>query len=285
MPTDHPDNRPIRAGVVNLTTKQTSIKAERATMTAGVVKVIKQELPRCDKAKDPLTRDERAELTALIKEFAATRNLANHPTTMGGAWSFFYKQVLRGEVNGIDQIERCDFQTCKKLLNDRIRLEEARNPTSARRKTGYGSSRIGAIQARCKELGITDDIRKQYQRDRWGHDSLTAFSDSELEQFVQYVRQDRPLFQHREKVNGTEQGLRVKALIAWLDEKEAEAIARGEAFNRQRLPFTKDEIHAELRARDRSLFTISSATFEGFWQDKPKGLCGVKTGRRPSSTT
>ena len=280
------DDKPTSsAKVVSINSRQTFVKTPRANVTAGVLKVTPAKEPaRRTHVEQPLTKEQRSEIKSLINDWVSTSNLVRRPITHGAAYGKLYDQHLNGEVNQIGQVEQREFGGCVAWLKQQIIICEEYDRPRTRNKPGRDTRMIGTIQARCKELGVSDEKRKQYQIDRWGHDSLTKFSTRELEEFQSYVRQDRPTFEFAERINPRDQELRERALAQWLDDKEAEARANGEPFNRQALRQTRAEILAELMARDRQLFTIAQGTFERFWKDKPAGMCRAKTGRRPRAT-
>lgn len=278
-------NQNQTATVVNINTPKTNITARRATMTAGVVNVRKQPAPpKRTSVTYPLNTEQRAELNELINDWVTTSNLVKRPLHHGRAFSRLFNECLQGQVAHLNEIEASEFADCRNWIKQQIRIAENSNLKQARRKPDHTKRQIQTIQVRCKVLGVPDEVRKQYQRDRWGHESLTEFSDSELEAFRQYVQQDNPSFRHKERINPRDQELRDKALEILMDELEAVARQAQQPFDRHALRYTKTEIHDMLKARDRSLFSISEATFEDFWKKRAKGICALKSGRRATAT-
>lgn len=272
------------ATVVNINTRSTNISARRATMTAGVVNVRKQPAPpKRTSLICPLNTEQRTELKDLINEWVSTRNLMKRPLTHGRAFTLLYTEHLHGQVAHLNEIEASEFAGCRNWINQQTRIAESYNPKQARRNPNHTNTLLTRIHARCRNLGISNEVRKQYQLDRWGKESLTEFSDSELEELRQYVQQDHPSFQYKEKIHHRDQELREKALAALIDELEAQAHHDKQPFDRDRLPYTKPDIRALLQQRDRSLFSISETTFKDFWKKRRKGICGLKAGRRAAS--
>lgn len=276
------DDKRLDANVIHINSKGVAVTTKRATVTAGVVNVVKAgATPKRQHVQCPLTAEHRKALSDLITDWVSTRNLCRRPLTHGGAWSQLYARHLQGAVASINEIEEEEFEGSRSWLLQQIRMTEKSNPQQARRKPGYSTTRVTTIQTRCRILGITEQVRKQYQLDRWGKESLTEFSDAELDEFVTYVRQTSPSFQHKELTNPRDTELRELALVRLLDRMEQEAKAQGKPFDRHALRCTKEELHAWLREQDPQLFSIAPGTFEDFWKKKRKGLCRVNSGRRP----
>ena len=62
-----------------------------------------------------------------------------------------------------------------------------------------------------------------------------------------------------------------------LDDAEAKAIAIGQSFDRRKIQATKRQILASLQKKDRSLFSISSTSFDDIW--KLQTLCDLAKGQ------
>jgi hypothetical protein len=145
-------------------------------------------------------------------------------------------------------------------------LESGDKDGLTRKKSDWATVRIRVIQAACRANGITDEKRKAYMLHRWGVDSLLLMSDDQLEECRRYAVSRPPPKWDIPKVEilGMHP-MREKAFARWLDEKEAEARAGGEDFNRQEIRI-KGVKH--LREAFRALRPTGSMAWE-----LPSGLC------------
>lgn len=237
------------------------VKAKKAFAKTETLTVVKsKEPPRRTEVKEPLTKEQREEIRKLVTEWVTTSNLVGKPlkNSFGTAYSRLYEECLNAEVNALTQIEQGEFEQCYAYLKQRIRATESNDSNGIiQRKSNFRTERIRTIQTKCGQQGVSDDKRRAYMQFRWGNDSLTLLSDDELEECYRYAVSSPPPTWNIPKVEiPGMQALREKAFSRWLDEKEAEARARGEDFNRQDIQIKggKQAAIADLAKRDRTLF-------------------------------
>lgn len=232
-----------------------------------------------------ITPGHKADLHVLVKAWlnlAVIRYpLRSQKSLNGEIWKKLNGQAKSAGRNGVSSINEypdCDFERGKKFLEQQIAILNG-NATVRKKSPDWSKQRIGHIQARCKKLGIPDEIRKKYQKERFGKDSLADFNREQLEEMYQYVQQDSPSFDtKRVNAKNTQQQreneldvllrtLRVKN--AWFSIPEP-------------LPFDKAEMRRMLEDQAPRLFEgLSDSAFNGFW-NKQK-LCSLKRGNKPKS--
>lgn len=282
------NKKTIRSNVISIESKlQTlKVKADKTNVTTSVLNVTKTPVPpKRIEVRNPLTNEHRKELRGLITEWVNSALLAGKTINHRAAYGKLFKEHLNGDVAHIKEIEEDEFSGCKAWIVQQTRIAENSNRTKARKNPRYANTLKNTIFAICKHLCISEDRRHEFQLARYKKKSLTEFSFSELEDFVQYCRGDNPTFVHKERINANEQQTREKALSLWLDSLEAEARASGATFDRFRLGMNKLEIFERLQAREPTLFgAIAFPTFETFWSKRTKGLCGeARRGKPPRS--
>jgi len=235
------------------------VKTRKAYVRTHKLSVTKaKEPPIRTEVKEPLTEQHRKEIRELITEWVNTSLLAKKTLNHGTAYSRLYEDGLERKVNGIEQIEETEFETCRAFIRQRIRIIEAGDYDGlTRKKSDWATTRIKAIQSACRTNGISDEKRKAYMLVRWNVDSLLLMSDDQLEECRRYAVSKPPPKWEIPKVEiiGT-QPQREKALSLWLDEQEAKAKAKGEPFDRQDVIFPggKSAALAELARTNRTLF-------------------------------
>lgn len=265
------------------------VNTDKLYAKAKHAKIVKEKEPPIRmNVTTPLTTEHRQEIKELITEWVTTSNLAKKPIGHGKAYSLLYTHDdgLAGAVNGIDQIEDDEFEQCRAFIKTRIRILESNDSGGlTRKKDDWRNGRIRGIQTRRRKAGISDETFKAYLRDRWGDDSLVLLSDDDLEACYRYAMSGSPKWIPPKEQTPGLQALREKALAKWLEEMEADAVARGEPFDRGALRINgkKDVIRTLLAERDRTLFCddsgqpISVDAFNAFW--KAQQLCKVAGGR------
>lgn len=258
------------------------------TATIGTQKVIKP--PKIAKRKEvnnPLTEEHRDEVRYLVSLWVDTSKNAKSKRYHVGypqAWSNLYCYGLSNEVNGIEQIEESEYVQCKKYLNIKIRIAVSNLPKGKELDTPEIRHRtIGAIHARCKQLGITDEVRKAYQLYHYGKESLSDpdFSMDELQQFYRKLMGPNPKLTIKKK---TTQQQREAVLQRLLGRIEGEAASSGKEINLSCLDYSRNEIEKLLNEMEPELFR---AGFDGFWSKQK--LCHLKHGvdseKKTKSTT
>ena len=144
---------------------------------------------------------------------------------------------------------------------------------------------ITSIQTRIKELikngNTTEEARKAYQLDKYGHESIADFDDEQLECYYRYVRSANPKFTIRVKVDPTIQNMRESALSTLLDDMESHAKANGQVFFRRKITaYSKEGMLYMLEQRHPDLFKgLSASQFDAFW--KKQKLCKIISGVKP----
>lgn len=257
------------------------IKKQIATI--GVQRVIKP--PKKKKRKNvecELTEEHLTELNYLIRLWVETSkkaiNRRDH-IDYGGAKTLLWRYGLDNKINGMDQIEDSEFDQAKAYLNQKIKIAERKIP----KHKAFGDSQwrnktLGAIHARCNNLGVSDETRKAYQLARFGKDSLAHFTDDQLEEMYNYVMIGTPKFtiprgQAKSLQNERENALRV--LIGVL---EANAKAKGQYFEPMKLPLSKADMLGLLKQREPALFGLmSEEPFNKFWSKQQ--VCKLKSGK------
>lgn len=268
---------PGKAKLVSVKTDKAYVAAEKVTVSR------KKEPPKRTDVKTPLTNEHRKELIELVNSWVATSNLAKKPISYPKAYSLIYQDALRGEVNGINQIEESEFEICRKYIQQRIRiLETVGNQRVMRRKLDWRRTRISAIHARLSELikqgKVTEQRRKEYQLDRYEKESVADFSDDELEDYRIYLMQKNPKFTiPLEKIKAIQQD-RENALRVLIGVMEANAKAKGQIFTPQRLNCPKSDMMEMLKQREPALFSgMSEDQFNKFWTKQ--SVCKLKPGK------
>ena len=267
------------------------VKAKKIFAKAEKLTVIKKkEPPKRTVINDPLTKEQREELRALVNEWVITANLVGRPLKHGHGTAFarLFDEAVNGEVNELVQIDKTEFEQCYAYLKQRIRATESYDSNRIiQRKSNFRSERITAIQTKCKQYGISDEKRKAYMKWRWNADSLTLLSDDELAECYSYAVSSPPPKWNIPKVEilGMHP-MRERAFARWLDEKEAEAKTRGEDFDRQsiRIKGGKQKAIEELAERDRTLWTDEDGQpidIEAFSKFLTKAKMGGFGGGRP----
>lgn len=267
-------------------TKITSVKAEKAYVVATNVTVSrKKETPKRTDVKNPLSQEHRKKLRDLVTDWVTTSNLAKKPLVYGKAYSRIYQEALQGEVNGIDQIEESEFEACKRYIHQRIKiLETVGNSRVIRCKSEWRNHRIGKIHAICKILGVSDKTRKAYQLWRYRKDSLADFTDDALDHFYGYCIRGTPKFTIPPVQATTLQQDRENALRVMVGVMEANAKAKGQTFNPQRLNFSKLDMFEMLKQREPALFGgMTEEPFNKFWSKQ--SVCKLKPGKPLGSGT
>lgn len=280
-PKSKPDNIiqfPLKAKTIFTKAEKAYVITEKATI------LNKKQPPKRTKVENPLTKQQKNQLNYLVKnKWVSTSNLAERPINYGRAWNLLYEHGLDGAVNGIEQIEQSEFQQCVSFIQQRIRiLETVGNKRVMRRKFDYRDSRIAGIHARCNELGISDEIRRDYQLYRFKKRSMKDFTDDELEEYYEYVMHGTPKFFIPKKVAQPIQKDRENTLLILLDVLEREAIAKGQQFNRLALSYGKEEFFAMLQQLEPALFNIEIETFEEFWKEQKH--CRCRKGPKPGQS-
>lgn len=271
-----PDNVfpfPGKAKLISVKTDKAYIAAEKVTVSR------KKEPPKRTDVKTPLTKEHREELRKLVNDWVTTSNLAKKPLDYGKAYTKLYADGLNGEVNGIDQIEESEFEQCRRYIQQRIKiLETVGDGRVIRRKSEWRRDRIGKIHVVCKTLGVSDETRKAYQLARYGKDSLADFTNDDLEDFYGYVIRGTPKFTTpRVQVQSIQQD-RENALRVLIGVMEANAKAKGQIFNPQRLPYSKRDMLDLLKQREPALFArMSEDPFNKFWSKQ--SVCKLKPGK------
>ena len=263
--------------------KRVFIKSEKAYVRAKEAKFVREKpQPKRTEIKTPLTKEQKKYLADLITEWVTTSNLAKKPISYGEARNLLYDYGLDGVVNGIEQVEQSEFDQCVSYIQQRIRaLESIGSNRVMRRKAGYRNSRIAAIHTRIKELGISDQQRREYQLHRYQKHSMKDLTDDEIDDYYGYVMHGTPKFRIPKKATPSIQQIREKSLAGLLDDLEAEAVAKGQQFNRMKLMQGRDEMLALLQQRDPALFKDIGDNFPEFWKGQKLGQCksGVKPGK------
>lgn len=269
--------------------KPVFVKTRKAYVKTSKLSVTKAKEPpiRTD-VKEPLTDEHRKEIRELITEWVHTSLLSKKTLTHGTAYSRLYEYGLEGKVNGIEQIEESEFETCRAFIRQRICIVEAGDYDGlTRRKSDWATRRITAIQSACRTNGISDEKRKAYMQWRWGVDSLLLMSDDQLEECRRYAVSKPPPKWNITKVEilGMQQ-LREKAFARWLDDREAEAKARGEDFDRQNIRIKGGKMAAidELARDNKALFIDDDGMpmdMESFSKFLTKAKMGGFGGGRP----
>jgi hypothetical protein len=283
----------------NTSTKNTAdvktafVKAEKAFASTKKLTVVRQkEPPKRTVVNNPLTKEQRDQLKELIAEWVTTANLVGRPLKYGfaTAYSRLYEEALYGDVNGIEQIEQEEYEACYAYLSQRIMVAESNDKSRViQKKSNFRSKRIGSIQSKCKQHGISEEKRRAYLQARFGVNSLTLLSDDELEECYRYsVSSPPPKWNPPDIELPNLQALREKAFSRWLDEKEAEANRNGEPFNRQAIAVKggKEAAINELAKRDRILFEDDGGlpmSLENFNKFLTKAKLGKFKGGRPSA--
>lgn len=185
----------------------------------------------------------------------------------------------------MDQIEDAEFEECKTYLHQQISIARKRMPKGVVIDDPQWRNHIvGAIQKRCKELGVPDEIRKKYQLDRFGKESLSlseddkkTFTANELIQMHTYVMSKNPTFIFKPTAQKVQQD-RENALRRWLDMLEKNDKANGLSFNLMNLPYPKRKIMAALQEIEPKLFDdMSNDQFGTFWRNQK--ICKLKSGK------
>lgn len=201
------------AKVVNLDAHRANVKSRQTTVVSEVTKVVRRSAPpKRLNVEHPLSKEQRGELNALIKDWIDTRDRMRHPLAYGKAWQALYNDCLLGKVAHLNEVEDSEFTACKRWIQEQIRIAESGNPTLARKAPDYMLRNQKYIHARCGALGWTESERHQYCLDRFGVESLNGLSHSQTEQFKQHMAGDNPSRTFKKRANATEHELRVKAL-------------------------------------------------------------------------
>lgn len=279
-----PNSNPNNIIQFPLKAKTVFTKSEKAYVSTNEVKISNPKPPpKRIEVNNPLTKQQRTELQDWITEWVTTSNLAKKPISYGAARTRLYEDGLQGEVNGVEQIDQSELPTCISYIKQRIRiLETVGNKRVMIRKGDYRNGRISAIHARCKELGVSDEIRKAYQLYKYEKISMKDFPDDELDHYYSYVMHGTPKFFIPKKAVQSVQQDRENALLVLLGVLEGEAIEKGQQFNRLALSQSKEEMLAMLEQRDPALFNeVELGTFEEFWKKQKHCKCrkGPKIGQ------
>ena len=260
--------------------KTAFVKTEKAYVRTKEAKVVKEkDPPRRTDIKIPLTKEQRKYLNDLMTELVTTSNLAKKPISYQKAWTLLYDNGLDGAVNHIEQIEQNEFEQCISYIQQRIRaLESTGNKRVIRRKSDYRNSRISAMHARCKELCVPDEIRKDYQLSRFKKRSMKDFTDDELDEYYNYVMHGTPKFTLPRTQTQSIQQDRENALRVHVGFMEANAKDKGQIFNPHRLNYSKLDMFETLKQRDKTLFgDMSEEQFNKFWSKQQ--ICKLKPGK------
>jgi hypothetical protein len=266
-------------------TKTTILKSEKTYVKTNKLSVQKvKEPPKRTNVIKPLSTEKRKEIRDLINDFVTTSNLARKPIMHGKAYGKLYEIALKGDVNGIEQIEDSEFETCTSWLKQQIMiLENSDTAGATKKKSDWRRKRITNIQTRCKKAGVTDERRRAYLSARFGHESLSLLDDDELEECYGYAQKNPSWTPPKYETPGTQQQ-REKALGLLLDELEQNANAAGSVFDRHNITLGKGVVLSMLAQRDRTLFCdndgnpIAETTFSRFLT-KAK-MCKFKAGRK-----
>jgi hypothetical protein len=257
------------------TTENLNVNSKRTNVKTNHLKVTKEkEPPKRTTVKQPLTDAQRAKLKEKITDWITTSNVAKKPMQYSQAWGKLYNDIdaLGGAVNGITQIEQDEFPLCIEYINQKIAIimsnKSVRNKYSGNRK-----KYISSIQARCKELGVSDETRKAYMLAKYGKDSLAEsaanpFTNDELYDFYQYVMGNPKFSPPKIEMAGTHE-LREKALARFIDGYAADMAGRGIEIDRQalRYPGGKKAIFEALQQQEPTLFDadMTLSAFDKFW--------------------
>ena len=268
--------------------KKQTATIRQQTATIGMQKAIKP--PKIAKRKEvnnPLTEEHRDEINYLIRLWVDTTKQAKSKRYHIEYWQAnmnLWTYGLNNEVNGIEQIEESEYEKCRKYLNQKIRVAVSRLPKGKELDVPEIRHRtIGAIHARCKQLGITDEVRKAYQLYHYGKESLSDpdFSMDELQQFYRKLLGPNPKLTIKKK---TTQQQREAVLQRLLGRIEGEATSSGKEINLSCLDYSRNEIEKLLNEMEPDLFR---AGFDGFWSKQK--LCHLKHGvdseKKTKSTT
>jgi len=268
--------------VVNLDTHRANVRSQRTTLVSeGPTKIVRRAVPpKRVNVENPLSKEQRESLNGLIKDWIDTRDRMRNPIKYGKAWKDLFDKCLLGKVAHLNEIEGSEFAECKLWIQQQIRIAESGNPSLARKAPDYIRSKQKYILARCGALEWTESERHKYCFDRFGVQSLNGLSYSQTEEFAQHMAGNNPSRMFKERVNATEHELRVKALTAWLADKEREDYS----FDRSKIQMTKSDMLASLQKTERTLFPISDSYFDDFLKKCPRGLYSFRRGRPPKTS-
>ncbi|OAI12635.1 hypothetical protein A1507_18805 [Methylomonas koyamae] len=261
----------INVGDVNM-----NVKAE-GNVTVKIKKP-KADMPSID---NPLTPGHRAELKDLIDKWVNLSGYLKKPLTFSAAWSMLNRQAKSMGKVGVTTINHypdCDFERGKKFIQQEI-AKLNKKPTVKKNSPTWRNSQISAIQTRCKQMNIADEKRRGYMESRFGvgKNSLTKLTDTELQEFKDYVMNGSPKFDYKQPQAPMQQ-IREKALSSLIDEMEKAAIDSGEYFNRESIPFKRETMLDKLQARDPGLFgDLAIASFKAFWNKQQ--ICKLASGK------
>lgn len=261
----------INVGDVNM-----SVKAE-GNVTVKIKKP-KADIPPID---NPLTPGHRAELKDLIDKWVNLSGYLKKPLAFSAAWSMLNRQAKSMGKVGVTTINHypdCDFERGKKFIQQEI-AKLNKKPTVKKNSPNWRNSQISAIQARCKQMNISDEKRRGYMEIRFGvgKNSLTKLTDTELQDFYAYVMSGSPKFTITQTKQSIQQ-LREKSLSVLVDELEQRAIDNGEHFDRQAIRTRREYIQGRLQDKDPGLFSdLSPSAFNSFWTRQQ--ICKLAPGK------
>lgn len=234
------------------------------------------------KVERKLTEENRKELDYLLNQWSEISRKAKSKKdhiSYAYARTLLFQYGLDGKVNGMDQIEDLEFNQAKAYLLERIKIAEKKVPkTKLFNDSEFRKKTIAAIHARCRNLAVSDETRKAYQLARFGKESLTDFTNDELQEMYNYAMQGTPKFTIPRAKARTIQQDRENALRVLIGVMEANGKAKEQIFNPQRLPCSKLDMLALLKQRDTNLFgDMSEDQFNKFWSKQQ--VCKLKPGR------
>ncbi len=233
--------------------------------------------PKRTEIKNPLTPEHRKQIKDTIDELVRISNvIAKKSINHAAAYTKLYEQGLQGEVNHISQIEEEEFEQCLSYLKQQIRILESYDKHGVIRgvTSEWRNNRIKAIHARCKELKVADERRKNYMAERFKKDSLIGFTDDEIDEFYRYVMSRNPKFECSSKMIEDKFSQRQTVVARLSGMFEAEAKAKGKVFNPMKLPFEFQYVLERLNELDSKLFDFGDSTIKGFWAKQKILKCG-----------
>ncbi|MDD5272596.1 MAG: hypothetical protein PHU14_07750 [Methylovulum sp.] len=285
------NNNHVNAGGTNINTSKASVNINSSNDVSISTHAPKVTVKNHRPAVKPLPREDaitpghKADLKVLVDELAELLKIKqpnkNHYPFVRQRLNEQAKSAGKNGVTSIHEFPDCDFERAESYLKQWLGALK-KDPTIRDQSPSWRPNTIGAIHARCKELGIDDDTRKAYQKNRFGKESLSDFDNDELGKMYAYVSRDNATFDVKHIKNPT------KAVTVQHDREKVLAMLLGELnarnngeLNLEALPFSKEDMRRFLVDKNSLFDGLSDSQFGKFWTAQK--LCKVRRGSKMKS--
>jgi len=160
----------------------------------------KPEIPRLLPEQGGLTDGHRATLDKLRHKYVLLLGVIKPNTKSGGLYKIVNDSVCKSAISsgkdGTSSIVRIldvDFERIEKMLKGKI-AGLYKNPLVQKCR----GELLGYAHKQLKKLGVSEEIRRNYQFEKYGYESMADFSADDLLHYCQYLEKPSPSFDPHE---------------------------------------------------------------------------------------